>query len=263
MKNVLKTTVSLITILLMLSSCVTRKKLTYIKYSDRSDKTEAAGLEVRSPVTPSAYKLMPYDNLYIRVNTPDPQWSALFNAEVGSGGVTQESVALTGYPLDDQGYIEIPFVGRLQVGGKTLSTVKIELDSVFRNYVTDASITVRLVNNYVSILGEVRSPGRYLIGKERLNIFEALSMAGDLSDFGNRQKIQLIRPSVYGPVVKEFSLSDRSILTSEFYYVMPNDIIYAQPISGRTFQVNSPIYSLFLSTITTALVIWQFIQIRN
>lgn len=249
--------------ILLLGSCVSRKKLAYINYSDKSDKSLVYGDETRTPVTPSAYKLMPYDNLYIRVNTPDPQWSAIFNTEVGSGGVTQESVALTGYPIDEMGKIEIPFVGKLHVGGKTLPQVRVELDSVFKKYVTDYAITVRLVNNFVSILGEVRSPGRYPIDKDRLNIFEALSMAGDLSDFGDRQKIQLIRPSVYGPVIKEFSLADRSILTSELYYIMPNDIIYVKPISGRTFQVNSPIYSLFLSTITTALVILQFIQVRN
>ena len=76
-------------------------------------------------------------------------------------------------------------------------------------------------------------PGRYLIYKDRINIFEALSLAGDMSVYSNRQKVQLIRPSPYGPIVKEFSLADRSILTSEFYYVMPNDIIYAIPMQGK------------------------------
>jgi len=136
------------------------------------------------------------------------------------------------------------------------------LDSTFQNYVTDAAITVRLVNNYVSIIGELRSPGRYILTKDRINIFEALSMAHDLSEFGNRQKVQLIRPTPYGPVVKEFSLSDRSILTSEFYYIMPNDIIYVKPVPGRMFAHNTSIYSLLLSTITTALVIISYFRIQ-
>ncbi len=205
---------------------------------------------------------MPYDNLYIRVITPDPQWSALFNTmPVGAGGaVTQESAGSIGYSVDVDGKIEIPFVGKIEVAGKTLSEIKVELDSIFKNYVTDAAITVRLVNNYVSIIGEVMRPGRYPLTKDRVNIFEALSMAGDMSEYSNRQKVQLIRPSPYGPVIKEFSLSDRSILSSELYYVMPNDIIYAIPMQGRTFQSNTSLYTLFLTTITTALVIISYFQ---
>ena len=70
-------------------------------------------------------------------------------------------LALFGYPVDRDGYIEIPFVGKVRVGGETLSEIKADLDSIFYNYVTDAAITVRLVNNYVSIIGEVSRPGRY------------------------------------------------------------------------------------------------------
>jgi len=178
------------------------------------------------------------------------------------GGLTQESASLTGYPVDFDGNIEIPFVGKVKVAGKTLSESKAELELIFKNYVTDAAITIRLVNNAISIIGEVSAPGRYIITKDRINIFEALSLAGDLSVYGNRQKIQLIRPSPYGPIIKEFSLADRSILTSEFYYIMPNDIIYAVPLQGRSFQANSSIFTLFLTTITTALVVISYFQVR-
>jgi polysaccharide export outer membrane protein len=162
--------------------------------------------------------------------------------------------------VDEEGKIDIPFVGRVNVEGKTISEIKSELESVFSNYVTDAAITVRLVNNYVSILGEVNAPGRYRLTKDKVNVFEALAMAGDMSLFSDRQKVQLIRPSPYGPVVKEFSLSDRSILSSDLYYVMPNDIIYVIPIQGRPFQTNVSVYTLFLTTISTALVIFSYIR---
>jgi len=250
----------LLSVILMMSSCVSKKKLTYLQYSDKGEKYDISINDTRPSVTPTAYKIMPYDNLYIRVITPDPQWSALFNLDVGTGGLTQESAGLSGYSVDVDGNIEIPFVGKTEVAGKTLSEVKKELDSVFKNYVTDAVITIKLVNNAVSIIGEVNSPGRYVIYKDRLNIFEALSLASDITVYGNRQKVQLIRPSSYGPLVKEFSLADRSILTSEFYYVMPNDIIYAMPMQGRAFQVNSSIWMLFLTTITSALGIIAFFR---
>lgn len=251
----------LLSVLLILSSCVSRKKLTYLQYSGESDKYNVTAGEINPYVTPTAYKIMPYDNLYIRVVTPDPQWSALFNVDGGAGGLTQESAGLFGYAVDLDGNIEIPYIGKVIVSGKLLSEVKAELDSIFKNYATDAVITVKLVNNAISVLGEVNAPGRYVLNKDRVNIFEALSMAGDLTVYSNRQKVQLIRPSPYGPVVKEFSLSDRSILTSEFYYVMPNDIIYAMPIQGRSFLTNTSVYTLFFSTITTALVVISYFRI--
>jgi polysaccharide biosynthesis/export protein len=247
---------------LILGSCVTRKDLTYLKFSDRSIEGISPGSEGRGVTTSPEYKIMSYDNLYIRVITPDPQWSVLFNTmPAGAGGnVTEESAGLFGYPVDGNGYIEIPFVGKVLAGGKTLAEIRIVLDSVFRSYVTDAAITVRLVNNFVSVLGEVTRPGRYGLGKDRVNVFEVLSMAGDMRDFGDRQRIQLIRPSPYGPVVREFSLGDRSILTSDLYYIMPNDIIYAMPGKRRSFQLNSSVWQLSLTTITSALGIIAFFR---
>jgi len=246
--------------ILILSSCVSRKNLTYLSFSGHSGAYTGIGDDIRASITPSAYKIMTYDNLYIRVLTPDPQWSALFNVDVGSGSLTQESAALSGYNVDSDGYIEIPYVGKIVVVGKTLSEIKSELDSIFKNYVTDAAITVKLVNNSVSILGEVRSPGRYTLTKDRLNVFEALSLAGDINEYGNRQKVSLIRQSPFGPVIKEFSLSDRSILSSEFYYILPNDVIYCMPMKAKTFQINSSPLTLTLSAISTALVIIGFVR---
>lgn len=243
-----------ITIALFQSSCVSKKQLTYLRYTDKS--SDDQGLSV----TPASYKIMPYDNLFIRIVTPDPQWSALFNIETGQAGITEESAALSGYIVDLNGYIDIPFVGKVAVGGKTIPEIKTVLDSVFIHYVTDASISVRLVNNYVSILGEVSTPGRYRLSKERITIFDALALASDMSVYGNRQKLQLIRPSSYGPLVKEFSLNDRSILSSEFYYVMPNDIIYIMPMRGRSFVTNSSVLTLFFSVITTTFGVIAFFR---
>jgi polysaccharide biosynthesis/export protein len=250
-------------VLVLLNSCVSSKKLTYLQYSDKLYDSEMSNINTRDAVTPSAYKIMPYDNLYIRVITPDPQWSAIFNVSGGtSGGLTEESAILTAYSVDDKGYIEIPYVGKVAVAGKTLSQIKSELDVIFKKYVTDASISVRLVNNFISIIGEVTRPGRYALTKDRVNVLEALAMAGDLTVYSNRMKIRLIRQSPYGPTVKEFSLRDRSIFTSEYYYVMPNDIIYAQPTHGRSFQTNASVYTMFLTTLTTVLVIITFFGIK-
>jgi polysaccharide biosynthesis/export protein len=249
----------LLALVFLSGSCVSNKKLTYLQYSGERDFQER---DISTFVTPETYKLIPYDILFVRVITPDPQWSEIFNvmATGQGGGLTGESAALMGYPVDDEGNIEMPYIGKVPVGGKTIAETKVTLDSVFKNYLNDAALTVRLVNNYVSIVGEVNMPGRYPLTKDRINVFEALSLAGDLSEMSNRQRVQLIRPSSYGPVVKEFSLNDRSILTSEFYYIMPNDVLYAEPLKGRSFQVNAPVWTLFLSTITSALGMIAFFR---
>jgi polysaccharide biosynthesis/export protein len=249
--------------LIVLTSCVTKKKLTYLQYNKEIDKYAVPYNDQRYDVTPYDYKLMPSDILFVRVITPDPQWSALFNSmPTGSGGaVTEESAQLLGYPIDRNGDIEIPFVGKVEAAGKTVPELKVRLDSIFKKYVNDGAVAVRLVNNYVTIIGEVRLPGRYPITKDRLSIFEALSTAGDIDLYGNRHKIKLIRPSSYGPMIRDLTLSDRSIITSEYYYIMPNDIIYVPPMAGKGFQSNAAIYTLFLTTITTALVILGYFKI--
>lgn len=245
----------LISIALIQNSCVSHKKLTYLQYSVGLDQPALLESNVLLHVTPATYRIMPFDNLFIRVMTPDPQWSAIFNmGSSGQGGaVTEESASLLGYPVDNDGNIEIPYVGRMKVGGSTLQEIKAALDSTFKTYLSDAAITIRLVNNFVSIIGEVNSPGRYPLTKDRVNIFEALATAGDLNAYSDRRKIQLIRPSSYGPIIREFSLTDRSILTSEYFYILPNDIIYAQPIKGRNFQMNSSVYSTIMGSLTSIL----------
>jgi polysaccharide biosynthesis/export protein len=243
-------------LLLSLDSCVTSRKLTYLKY-----KGEPEGL-IKS-VTPSAYTIQPYDNLYIKVMTPDPQWSAMFNTmpvTAYSISVTEQSADLVSYIVDGDGFIQIPYAGKIMVAGKTLAMVTDELDKVLKSYVADAAITVKMINNYVSLLGEVQRPGRYPIYKERMNIFQALAMAGDLSEYSNRKKIQLIRQTPDGNIVKEFSVNDRSIMGSEFYYVMPNDVIYAKPMRGKFFQLNAFPYSVILSSITTFVLLWNVLK---
>jgi polysaccharide export outer membrane protein len=252
--NLLKSIVVLTASVLV--SCVTNKKLTYLQYDGISSDTIIS-------VTPADYKILPYDNLFIKVVTPDPKWSEMFNTlPVTSVGisVTELSADLVSYPVDGAGTILLPYAGRLTVAGKTLAAITTEVEKTLKGYIADAAVTVKMINNYVSLLGEVKNPGRYPIYKDRLNIFQALAMGGDLSDYSNRQKVQIIRQTTSGNLIKEFSLTDRSVMTSEFFYVMPNDVIYAMPIKGKFFQMNAFPYSVILSTITTFVLLWNVLK---
>jgi polysaccharide biosynthesis/export protein len=239
----------------LLTSCVTNKKLTYLQ-------SEGAREEFIA-ITPDTYIIQPYDNLFIKVVTPDPKWSDMFNTIPSTSygySVSEQGADIISYTINDDGTLELPYAGKFMVAGKTLNMVKKELDDALKSFVTDAVVTVKMINNYVSIIGEVRNPGRYPIYKERLNIFQALAMAGDLGIYSDRQKIQLIRQTPDGNIIKEFSVKDRNLIGSQFFYVMPNDVIYAPPMKGRFFQMDSFPYALILSTITTFILLWNVLQ---
>jgi polysaccharide biosynthesis/export protein len=245
-----------ITIICLLSSCVTTKKLTYLQSEEKSK-------DIINSATPPPYKIMPYDNLFIRIMTPDPKLADMFNATPGTItgiSITEQSADMLSYTVDADGYIKLPYAGKVMAGGKTLDMITDDVDKVLKAYIADAAVTVKLVNNYVSLVGEFQHPGKYPIYKERMNIFQALAMAGDLGDFSNRQKIQIMRQIPGGNLIKEFTLNDRSIMASDFYYVMPNDVIYAKPMKGRFFHMNEFPYTLILSVLTTFVLYWNVIQ---
>jgi polysaccharide biosynthesis/export protein len=257
--------VIVILIAILAISCITNEKLTYLqKGVNISDTTGAVpNSDTARIVQPATYKVQPYDNLFIRVVTPDPQWSDMFNTiqtTSSSGSLTEQSADLISYSVDEQGYIELPYAGKFKVSDKSLNIIKTDLESALKAYVADAAVTVKMINNYINIIGEVKNPGRYPIYKDRMNIFQALAMAGDLGDYSDRMGVQIIRPTVNGSVIKEFSLKDRSILVSEFFYVMPNDVIYAKPLKGRFFQLNAFPYGIILSTITTFILFLNVLQ---
>ncbi len=195
--------------------------------------------------------------------TPDPKWSEMFNTlptTAYSVTVTEQSADLISYPVDSSGAIILPYAGENQVAGKNLESITADVEAALKSYITDAAVSVKLINNYVSLLGEVNRPGRYPIYKDRLNIFQALAMGSDLGDYSNRQQIQIIRQTSGGNVVKEFTLTDRSIMSSEFFYVMPNDVIYAKPIKGKFSQMNAFPYGVIISTITMFVLIYSVVQ---
>lgn len=251
-----KITIIVIFVPIILGSCVTNKKTTYLQ-----GEAPWPNSAITAPHT--VYRIQPNDNLYVRVVTPDPQWSAIFNMMPQTGYYSaggEQSIDLVSYTVSADGYIDVPYIGPIYVKGLTLLEVKQAVEESLKEYLTDAAVTVKLVNNYVSLLGDIKQPGRYLIYKEQMNIFHALAMGGDLDVYSNRYKVQIVRQTPEGIVVKEFDLTKRDILSSEFLYVMPNDVIYAQPMKGKFFNMNTFPYAVILSTITTFILILNFVK---
>jgi polysaccharide export outer membrane protein len=158
------------------------------------------------------------------------------------------------------GSVDIPYVGSIFVAGKTLAEAKSDIEIVLKEYVSDAAITVKLINNIITVLGEVREPGVFPIYKDRLNLFQALALAGDVSDFGNRYEITIVRQTTDGSIVRELDITDKNIINSEFYYIMPNDVIYVKPIKRKFFGMTSYPYGMFLTMVTAAVSLFLLIQ---
>ena len=217
---------------LWLTSCTAPKNVAYIKNSDYVDLSKSAFLYDA--------RIMPKDVLTITVNTVNPEASAPFNLIVSTalntGQVGQSlgtSRALQTYLVSNDGSIEFPVLGTLQVGGLTKQECEKMIHDKLRPYLNakeNPVVTVRMANYKISVLGEVNRPGMFTVGNEKINIFEALAQAGDLTIYGVRDNVKLIRESADGKKeVHTIVLNDANLISSPYYYLQQNDIIYVEP----------------------------------
>ena len=195
-------------------------------------------------------EIMPKDLLSITVNTTDPQAAAPFNLTVQ----TPLNAALTNintttqptlqqYLVNNKGEIDFPVIGRLQVGGLTKNQAEALLREKLHPSLKESPIvTVRMANYKISVLGEVARPGTFTVGNEKVNILEALAMAGDMTVYGIRDNVKLIREDATGKrEIITLNLNNADLVLSPYYYLRQNDILYVTP--NKTKAKNSDIGS--------------------
>jgi len=179
---------------------------------------------------PEEYKLRPNDQLFIQVISDDPLNAAFLNLvnTQGNSGSLSTSLELITFLVDEQGSISYPQLGEMTIEGLTTAQVRDIIQKKVNDYLESASVFVKLVNRNITVLGEVHNPGQKLMVKNQLSIFEALGTAGDITDFGNRKNVKLIRELPEGKHIAELDLTDPHLLHSPYYYVLPHDIIYVE-----------------------------------
>lgn len=209
-----------------------------------------------------SYKVQSGDNLYIQVASMDEQTNQLFGNNQQSGNYmnSEVSVYLQSYTVDKSGQIDFPIVDKLHVEDLTVEEIRTKIQSVVDEYLVGATVFVKMVNFNVTILGEVRRPGKFKVYQDQINIFEAVAMAGDLSDFAARSKVKLVRQTENGYKVYNVDLTQDNIITSDYYFIMPNDIIYIEPLKIKQFGFASFPYSLLFSTISATLLILNYVK---
>ena len=192
-------------------------------------------------------KIMPKDLLTITVNTSDPEAAAPFNLVVQSpinvartSNLTQQP-SLQQYLVNNDGFIDFPVLGRLQVGGLTKNQAEDLIREKLGDYLRETPIvTVRMSNYKIAVLGEVARPGMFTVNNEKVNIFEALALAGDLTVWGLRDNVKLIREDATGKrEIISLNLNNAEIVTCPYYYLQQNDILYVSP--NKTKAKNSDI----------------------
>jgi polysaccharide biosynthesis/export protein len=186
----------------------------------------------KSGPVPDEYRIRPNDQLYIQVISDDPLNTAFLNLtgtqNIATGGNSQGGMELITYLVDNGGKITYPQLGEIKVGGLLIGEVQEIIQKGVDKYLESASVFVKLVNRNITVIGEVEAPGQILMVKNQLTIFEALGTAGDLTDWGNRKNVKVIRELPDGKHIAELDLTSANIIISPYYYILPHDIIYVE-----------------------------------
>lgn len=246
-------------IALGLGGCVSQRNLPYLQDAQYSA-TQPTAVVNPKPV----YKLHAGDVLNIRVQSVQPVLSDIFNVP-GPQVVTSGDpgvLYLTGYALDDSGNITLPTVGKVKVQDMTVDQAQAVIQQKVGAYVRDANVLVKLLSFKITVLGEVRQPGRYFVYSTQATLLEGLGLAGDLTEFGNRQNVKLVRQTDKGSEVVLLNLTDPKVLQSPYYYLQPNDALYVEPLQARTSRGNATNLGIVFAGISAIVLLLSYIRSR-
>lgn len=242
-------------LILIVSSCVTKRVLEYVQ-----DENDSIKIFIESAF--KDYKLKPNDELYINISSLDEGAADIFSyagsrASRYEGAMTPYGASLFSHTVDRQGYLMVPLIGDLFVWNKTIPEVTTILRDSLKNILSHPIVSVKLVNRYITIIGEVRNPGHFTYSQEKLTLFDAIGLAGDITDYGDRQNIILIRNENSENKRINLNLTRSEILSSPYLNLRPNDIVYVKPLSRRIWGMREFPFSIILSAITTGLLIYN------
>lgn len=255
MKN--RLTYLLLVSIIVLNSCVPYDQVVYLQEDE-------AGLYDMAR-QPPVYKVRKSDLLQIDLKSLDVNTSTqqFFMGEAGSGvaqggtssGLGNPQFFLTGYLVDKEGMIDLPIMGKLKVEGKTFDEIGEEIELAIKGQVKYSKVTVRLSNYRVNVIGEVANPGTQYIFESDYTLLQALANAGDLTDFANRKRVKLLR-NVEGKTKSIwFDLTDPQTLSSDYFYLLPGDMIYVEPLKAKVSRSNAQTLSIGISVVSLVVTI--------
>lgn len=237
---------------LVCSSCISKKEVLYFQDIEQLSELDQ-NVNYNTVIRPN-------DLLSITVSSQDPESVAMFNPVAGangSSGTANESIGT--YLVDSEGNIEFPYLGTVNIGNTTRNETVALLKDMISVYAKEAVVNLRILNFTVSVLGEVEKPGTFTISDERLTVLEALGLAGDMTIFGERKSVKVIREENGIKAYGELDFTSINIINSPFYYLQQNDVIMVSPnkaqIQSGAFNRNSTVFISIAGIIISVLTI--------
>ncbi len=228
----------------LMSSCYSHRVIGYLQEPTKQNK-----LPVYDSVSYEPYRIRVNDEIIYRLISMDETYTKMLGTNNISSGQYANS-----YRVHADGTVDIPFLKPLKLQGLTEVEAQDTLRAAFKEIIPDADVKLALYNKYFSVIGDANA-GQFYIYKEKLNIFQALAMTGDVMNSGDRRHIRIIRPRDNGqePEILEFDMRTNSIIDSKYYYVYPNDVIYVARQKNSFYTV--PSYSGFIGLITSSVAL--------
>jgi polysaccharide biosynthesis/export protein len=242
-KYLIKRSIIGLILLIIIPSCIPKKKLLYLQEQGEGNPIDEY-VNIRPEKT-----IQPFDNIYIQVSSTDEKTANIFGTQGRASSPTDMN--LIGYTVNPEGFIVFPFVGEINVQGLKLQEARQKIEAEVGQYLPNISITVKFINNTVAVLGEVNRPGEFTFYRDQITIFQALSFAGDFGVYGDKKKVILIRETKNKISYNYIDLTDKDIVSSEFYYIIPNDVIVVKPINAKFRNLSLANLPLLLSTLST------------
>ena len=228
----------------LMSSCYSHRVIGYLQ-----EPTKANKLPVYDSVSYEPYRIRVNDEIIYRLITMDEKYTKMLGTNNVSSGQYANS-----YRVHPDGTVDIPFLKPLKLQGLTEVEAQDTLRAAFKEIIPDADVKLALYNKYFSVIGDANA-GQFYIYKDKMNIFQALAMTGDVMNSGDRRHIRIIRPRDNGqePEILEFDMRTNSIIDSKYYYVYLNDVIYVARHKNSFFTV--PSYAGFTGLITSSVAL--------
>ena len=254
--RIMKTGMVALLLALVFASCVPQEKMLYLKEAQMIAENQSINYINERTID---YKLQPGDNLYIRfINTIDERSASALAVDFSgrSNSSTDASIYLQSYTLDEEGCIELPLTGKIELKNLTVDEAKARLQTEVDKFVNQTTIIVKLSNFNLTVLGEVTRPGMYKVYQSQINLFEAMALAGNMTNFAKKSDVKIIRQTDNGSEILTVDMGQADILSSPYYYLKPNDIIYVEPLKIKQWGFTTFPYSTVFSILSLAATLY-------
>ncbi|HEY0976334.1 MAG TPA: polysaccharide biosynthesis/export family protein [Flavobacteriales bacterium] len=243
-------------IVALLASCVGRRNINYLQDGSLSNTSKLF------PNKKFEYRIRINDVLSIRVLGLDEENVKNFNVETSSAGVGVNDAALyvNGFSVDKTGNVQLPTVGKIKVQGLTVGEAQDAVQRKISEYFTNSTVILKLVSFRVSVLGAVSRPGSYIVYNNQINVLEALALAGGPDEYGDKRHVTLMRQTDQGTQALYLDMGNTEVLSSEYFYLLPNDVVYVPTLKARPGRMNLELLATLFAAISATGVVISIVQ---